>query len=52
MCPGEGEYSRRKGNGNVPRTPSIELRVMEDAVLPVAPGVSDDSDLEDQVGMR
>jgi hypothetical protein len=52
MCPSEGEYSRRKGIGNVSRTPSVELRVVEDAVLPVALAGLDDSDLEDQVGTR
>lgn len=45
-CPGKGEYLRRKGNGNVPRTPSVELPVMEDAVLPVAPGDSETPNLE------
>jgi hypothetical protein len=51
MC-GEGVHTRRQVNQYVPRTPSVEPRVVGNTFLPVAPGDSDDSDLEGQAEMR
>jgi hypothetical protein len=52
MCPGEGVHTRRQVNQYVPRTPSVEPRVVRNTFVPVAPGDSKDSDLEGQAEER
>ena len=52
MCPGEGVHTRRQVNQYVPRTPSVEPRVVRNTFVPVAPGDSEDSDLEGQAEER
>lgn len=52
MCPGDGVYTRRQVNRFVRRTPSVEPRIVNNTFVAVAPGDTDDSDLEGQREMR